>query len=147
MELETLFFHCFLFKMYIVRFLTNSMIFREPTGVVNKSTLRQVQALQKFVQKQPFFQRLVSTKTDFPPPFDEAEFLFALSAAFPISDVNCNCTLNEVHYPLLRPNGWRWYFEKLNALFTSSEQQKYCYVFHLHTYVSQLPKSSIQNKN
>ena len=76
------------------------MIFREPTGVVNKSTLRQVQALQKFVQKQPFFQRLVSTKTDFPPPLDEAEFLFALSAAFPISDVNCNCTFYVVHYPL-----------------------------------------------
>ena len=46
-------------------FLTSSMIFRAPTGVVIISTLKQVQALHILVQKQPLRNRFVSTKTDF----------------------------------------------------------------------------------
>jgi hypothetical protein len=41
------------------------MIFRAPTGVVIRSTLKQVQALHILVQKQPLRNRFVSTKTDF----------------------------------------------------------------------------------
>ena len=37
------------------------MVFRDPTGVVSMSTLKQVQALHIVVKKQPLRNRLVST--------------------------------------------------------------------------------------
>lgn len=46
------------------RKITSSMIFKDPTGVVMTSTLKQVQALHIDVQKQPLRNRLVSTNTD-----------------------------------------------------------------------------------
>ena len=63
-------------KKLLNKILTNSIIFKDPTGVVNKSALKHVQALQKFVQKHPFFHRFVSTNTDFPESFGVAFFIF-----------------------------------------------------------------------
>ena len=65
-------------KKLLNKILTNSIIFKDPTGVVNKSALKHVQALQKLVQKHPFFHRFVSTNTDFPESFGVAFFIFVV---------------------------------------------------------------------
>ena len=73
------------------KFLTSSMIFKAPTGVVMRSALQQVQGLHIFAQKQPLRNRFVSTNTDF---FDD--FFCCVVSRFVIVVVFTYVLLDEI---------------------------------------------------